>query len=149
MVHASATDLLTGHIASFERHAEQGDPDVCWPWRGSFDRYGYGTIRASQTDGQRRRVGAHRVAYLLLRGPIPSNLVLDHLCRNRGCVNPWHLEPVTNHVNTLRQRASGKCRSGAHQMTPANTYEHNGHRRCRECMRAGFRRANRKRRGGS
>lgn len=96
--------------------------------------------------GRNTRIGGHRVAYLLLRGPVPLGLVLDHLCRNRWCVNPWHLEIVTNHENTLRQRRSGVCRSGRHQMTPDNTYEHrSGIRRCRACMREGFKRANAKR----
>lgn len=74
-------------------------PDECWPWLATLDRYGYGTFH----DG-RRLTGAHRMAYELLRGPIPDGLELDHLCRTRGCVNPAHLEAVTHRENMGRSR---------------------------------------------
>jgi len=62
---------------------------------------GYGRFTVSGNEPV-VRVNAHRFAYELLVGPIPKGLTLDHLCRNRGCVNPAHLEPVTSKVNTLR-----------------------------------------------
>jgi hypothetical protein len=65
----------------------------CWPWKGVTGPSGYGTFRNYR---------AHRVAYTLMRGPIPDGLTLDHLCRNPSCVNPQHLEPVTSVVNTMR-----------------------------------------------
>lgn len=69
----------------------------CWEWGGSHDRKGYGWFKADQ-----RMKRAHRVAWELLVGPIPDDLVLDHLCINPPCVNPDHLEPVTGAENTRR-----------------------------------------------
>lgn len=68
----------------------------CWLWLGSrYHRYGY-----FQAAGQ--RMAAHRYAYELVVGPVPSGLELDHLCGNRYCVNPAHLEAVTHQVNVAR-----------------------------------------------
>jgi hypothetical protein len=73
------------------------DPYGCWEWTGARCRgYGMATSHTGKT------VGAHRYAYQSLIGPIPEGLVLDHLCRNPGCVNPGHLEPVTSAENTRR-----------------------------------------------
>lgn len=70
----------------------------CWLWTGTLDAQGYGKCDHA---GSRGRM-AHRVGYELLRGAIPDGLVLDHLCRFRQCVNPWHLEIVTQRENVLR-----------------------------------------------
>ena len=72
--------------------------ESCWPWKGRLTENGY----ARYQFGSGRTVAAHRVAYALLRGPIPSGMTLDHLCRVRHCVNPAHLEPVTMKENILR-----------------------------------------------
>jgi hypothetical protein len=69
----------------------------CWEWTGAKDRDGYGTMHH-----RNRPYRAHRFAYEQFVGPIPDGLVIDHLCTNRGCVNPEHLEPVTNAVNIKR-----------------------------------------------
>jgi len=69
--------------------------DGCWIWRGSITRYGYGQFAVTAHKTAR----AHRFAYELWVGSIPSGLVLDHLCRNRACVHPDHLEPVTHREN--------------------------------------------------
>lgn len=71
--------------------AEVGEDSECWPWVGSRDPYGYGRLKIN---GKFR--GAHRLAYELSVGSIPEGLEIDHLCRNRCCVNPAHLEPVTH-----------------------------------------------------
>ena len=75
----------------------------CWLWTGSISTAGYGRFGVgSRTDNSARMVGAHRWAYEHLVGPIPPGLESDHLCRNRACVNPAHIEPVTRSVNFLR-----------------------------------------------
>lgn len=71
----------------------------CWEWTGPRHYKGYGKTGAPGPDGSRF---AHRVVYQYLVGPIPSGLVLDHLCGNKWCVNPTHLEPVTSRENTIR-----------------------------------------------
>lgn len=109
----------------------------CWQWTGSLARGGYGSIGF---EGHTLR--AHRVAYEALVGPIPEGLVLDHLCRNRGCVNPTHLEPVTLHENLLRGEPANRthCPAG-HAYTAQNTWMWHGKRKCRECGRLRQRRA--------
>ena len=105
--------------------------DTCWLWTASLQSTGYGQISVD-----RRPRLAHRVAYEMLVGPIPAGLELDHLCRNRACVNPDHLEPVTHKVNMLRSPHVGvtHCKKG-HEFTSASTYTRpNGLRLCRICQ---------------
>lgn len=77
-----------------------GGPDDCWMWVGSLSGNGYGRIQGYVVDASPKL--AHRVAYELVNGPIPEGMQLDHLCRNRRCVNPAHLEPVTCGENLRR-----------------------------------------------
>lgn len=118
----------------FARHSDTG----CWEWTGTILDSGYGQY---WSDG--RGVYAHRYVYEQLVGPIPDGLTLDHLCRNRRCVNPAHLEPVTHRTNihrgvapTAENAAKTHCVRG-HEFTPENTYiRTDGVRRtCRACMR--------------
>lgn len=113
----------------------------CWVWSGWFDAYGYGGLAVFG-----RSTKAHRFAYELLVGPIPDGLSLDHLCRNRGCVNPAHLEPVTRGENVRRgnnpsmvAHRTDTCLRG-HSLLDAYVVTKSGGRRCRTCahlIRAG------------
>jgi hypothetical protein len=114
----------------------RGD-DECWPWTaGRLPGSDYGQFWVASA-GQ--NVGAHRVAYELLVGPIPEGAYLDHLCRNHPCVNPAHLEPVTCQENLLRgethaaaNASKTHCPEG-HPYDETNTYHMGGRRICRTC----------------
>lgn len=115
---------------------------TCWLWRGPLNTKGYGLWHANG-----RRFMAHRTSYAIMGGAITKEDQLDHLCRVRNCVNPAHLERVTNKINILRgegltaQNARKTHCPNGHAYTPANTMlvkGGDGHigRRCRECARA-------------
>lgn len=80
------------------------DPLDCWTWSAGVTAGGYGKFK-----WKGRHFPPHRVAYEMLVAEIPEGLVIDHLCRNRACVNPWHLEPVTQKVNVQRGLAGTLC----------------------------------------
>lgn len=122
-------------------HVRKTGPDDCWQWEGPRTTNGYGKWNKN---GRIRM--AHRVIYELLVGPVPEGLELDHLCRNKLCVNPRHLEPVTRTENarrgicgvlrTLKAAMQTYCKRG-HPLI--NAYiSPDGHRHCRACtnMRA-------------
>ena len=112
----------------------------CWIWQKYITKDGYGQIGLDY-----KIQYAHRVVYELLVGPIPEGKHLDHLCRNRACINPEHLEPVTCQENILRgigptaQKAKQTHCSRGHEFTPENTYHHpnryHGSRRCYVCIK--------------
>ena len=110
----------------------------CWVWTGARNPKGYGRFRVDD-----KLASAHRFAYEQFVGRIPDGLVLDHLCRNRGCCNPEHLRACTNRENifapgsespTAVHAAKTHCPDG-HPYDAANTYMWRGHRHCRECSR--------------
>lgn len=110
----------------------------CWEWQATLSTKGYGLFRVISREGMR---GAHRVSYEMFVGPIPHGLVLDHLCRNRKCVRPTHLEPVTQTENVARgdtgivNRSKIRCKWG-HIFDYENTYHPPGNptkRVCRTC----------------
>lgn len=112
--------------------------DSCWLWKGKLSR-GYGQFSVgSRTDNTRGLVYAHRFAYEAMVGQIPHRLTIDHLCRTRTCVNPDHMEVVTQGENVRRvARAITHCRRAGHAFTPENTYitPSSGARVCRQCKR--------------
>lgn len=79
--------------------------DCCWVWLAGLNRSGYGLFRVTISPGVHRTVLAHRYSYQLLAYQIPEGLTLDHLCGERRCVRPSHLEPVTNSENLRRRHA--------------------------------------------
>ena len=115
----------------------------CWIWTACRNSKGYGLF-TFKLHGKHVRRGAHRVAYLMTFGRIEKGLELDHLCRNRRCVNPSHLEQVTHHENLMRGQtitaihaAKTHCKHG-HEFTPDNTFYKKGkpkYRNCRQCYR--------------
>lgn len=126
------------------------DREQCWTWRGVITRRGYGAISGRL---------AHRVVYELLVGTIPDGLQLDHLCHtedracaggdsclHRRCVNPDHMEPVTQAENTRRGLGFAGCKSrqthcvNGHELNEANVYLSKlNQRRCRLCHRDAMR----------
>ena len=121
----------------------------CWDWIARTTKDGYGLFHVDRFGHTRV---AHRIAYTLLVGEIPEGLELDHLCRNKACVNPDHLEPVTQQVNRDRvpfvnlpgglppwvvsgKNVTGFCKHG-HEYTDENTYVYpDGRTECRTCKR--------------
>lgn len=83
--------------ARFWSCVDKNASNGCWLWTGTLDSSGYGRFA-----GNKQKHSAHRFSYEIAIGPIPKALTLDHLCRVRACVNPTHLEPVTNRENVLR-----------------------------------------------
>lgn len=121
-------------MTKIRRNPETG----CWTWTAYTLPGGYGFFFA---DG--RNVLAHRFAYSQFVGAIPPGLVIDHLCRNRACVNPEHLEPVSMRENLMRgngvaarNAAKATCPKG-HAFDDTNTYrDKTGRRHCRACHRS-------------
>jgi hypothetical protein len=113
------------------------DNNGCWNWTAAKNMGGYGQFKFN-----RKMIYAHRFSYAFHKGSIPKDLTLDHLCRNRACVNPEHLEPVIQKENILR--GQGLCAINArkthcpkgHPLSGSNLYINpNGGRQCKICRK--------------
>jgi hypothetical protein len=129
--------ITKDHAAVAERLLAKIEPAswwACWRWTGYVGPGGYGSINVERTPRP-----VHRISYELAYGPVPAGLQLDHLCRNRACANPLHLEAVTQQVNILRgigginTRSKTHCPHG-HPYSGSNLmFTRDGRRRCRKC----------------
>ncbi len=140
------TDLYIvteGQKKRFFSHVEKpADENVCWLWTGFIEKTGsaagYGKFQMSTGYCE----WAHRAAHLLFKGPIPNGHVIDHLCRNPRCVNPKHLEAVTQRENTRRGTGTSAINAkkthfpAGHPYDQANTYLQRSKygRQCRICQ---------------
>lgn len=145
--------MIYEHLKPIQlRHAVQwldmpNGKNGCWTWTRYKNHSGYAVMLVDVPGHWRRSARMlHRIMYEMIKGEIPKGLVLDHLCRNRACCNPAHLEPVTNRVNLLRgvgkaaeNAAKTHCKYG-HPFDDENTsfqYMPNGNirRRCLRCIK--------------
>lgn len=140
-------DVTIIQVANLARYFKVNPISECWDWIGALTAAGYGTIEINY-----RQTSAHKWVYALCSGFWPDKkLNLDHLCRNRHCVNPRHLELVTFRTNILRgigiaaeNTVKTHCING-HEFTPENTYNRQRpgrqpERACKSCINAATRR---------
>jgi hypothetical protein len=114
--------------ALLQRTIESG---ACRVWPLRLNAAGYGRYKIGPVVAY-----AHRAAWELTNGPIPQGLTIDHLCRNRGCVNLAHLEVVTHAENIRRANTippGGTCKRG--HLMDDNPYRYKHRRFCRKCRR--------------
>ena len=127
-------------VIRFMSHVQKGEsPDGCWIWKAYVPPKGYGQFWLNGDN----KTGAHRFSYTTFNGSIPDGLQIDHLCRNKVCVNPKHLEAVTARENQMRNPDSivlanllkTHCHRG-HELIGDNLYKRKDNRRdCMTCRR--------------
>jgi hypothetical protein len=126
----------------------------CWEWNGALNEDGYGRFSLCM-GGEESRWQAHRASYHIFKGAIGPDMTIDHVCKNRKCVNPFHLRQLTILENVvisygstwIKRRMQTHCLRG-HPFDEANTYlRSNGKRNCRACAREALNEGRNKRRG--
>ena len=132
-------DLLLSDAATerfFKNISLPTSPDGCWEWTGTKVSQGYGHHFCGVIT--RKTARAHRLSYEIWKGLIPEGLTIDHLCYNKACVNPLHLEAVTRGENARRAHQKVTHCPKDHEYTPSNTKKTkrtNGERSCLRCHR--------------
>ncbi len=120
-------------VERFFESVGNGDSNECWPWLRARLPSGYGLFK----ERSYVQVYAHRYAYELSKGPIPDGLHIDHLCGNKWCVNPSHLDACSREENTRRHfRKMIVCQKGLHDMSDPDSWfyvKSRGTRRCLKC----------------
>lgn len=126
----------------FWAKVEIGSVDECWPWRGGVTGAGYGVIMLPRGARWYKATMAHRFAYERRFGAIPAGKVLDHVCRNTRCVNPYHLRVCSQkeNISFSSSHIASKMRQTHcvrnHPLSGTNLYlTPDGRRQCRACMR--------------
>lgn len=134
------SDLGAAMLAKVRARLAVDEATGCWNWTGATNHGGYGVHSVTVGYRKRKQYRVHRLTYELLVGPIPGDLTIDHLCRNRVCANPAHLEPVTASENVRRGMANIVACKYGHPFDEINTFYRlrpDGYtqRVCRACAR--------------
>ena len=118
-----------------------GEPSECWPGSGAIGNHGYGVVGWQEGD-KARTLTLHRLAWITVHGSIPSDMTVDHLCFNRACANPSHLQLLTLSANSGRtpETAAGICRQALHPWPASRHVSPGGVPYCRPCSNASWRR---------
>lgn len=137
----------TNKIVSYLlNRVEQVTESGCWIWTGALNSWGYGNMAYRTPKGKIKYIGTHRMSYLAHKGTIPKGMTIDHLCRVVSCINPYHLECVTNLENnyrsdniSARNKRKTHCHKG-HPLEGENLYLYKpkgkqARRDCRQCRR--------------
>lgn len=123
-------------VARFWSYVDKRSTDACWPWLRATPAPGYGEFSGGGT-----RVKAHRASFYINIGPIPDGMVIDHVCRNRACVNPAHLRAVDHRTNSIENSTSFAARNAQkthcpkwHVLAGSNLVPSQKTRKCRICL---------------
>lgn len=137
MIYNTIPELTEQEMTRLKRDITRDALTGCHLWTGAKSTSGYGQAHVSGV-----ATTVHRISWTQTNGPIPAGLQLDHLCRTRNCVNPEHLELVTNRTNALRGTGitavnahKTDCKRG-HSLTGANLVTRDNTRRCASCRKA-------------
>lgn len=140
--HSAIGRFLKKLLLGSQRLGLDGSPlSPCWDWQGCTGPNGYGQFKVDGRRDSTVRQGPHRFAYEYFTGPVPDGFEIHHICYNRRCVNPLHLEAVTHKANLLdnaaktfaaRNASKTHCSHG-HELAGENLYQYQGRRSCRAC----------------